>query len=181
MVEFVLFCAPVLLYVLVWSRRKERTFGEALTRVGASRGSASAYGWALLLLPPLLLTSWLSIVLVPAGVLTAPGVSIALITSVGAVVAVVLRAFGEEALFRGLLAGALIRRLGFLWGNLSQSALFLIPHTALLLVDTRLWPVLPVQFAAGWLLGWLRHRTGTFLPGAAVHAVVNVGAGLIAL
>ena len=34
---------------------------------------------------------------------------------------------------------------------------------ALLLVDLRLWPILPVQFAAGWMLGWLRenvHRHG---------------------
>ena len=49
----------------------------------------------------------------------------------------------------------------------------------MLLVDARLWPILPVQFAAGWLLGWLRHSSGTFVPGAAVHAAANIAAGLI--
>jgi len=38
-----------------------------------------------------------------------------------------------------------------------------------------------VQFAAGWLLGWLRHKTGTFVPGAVVHVVVNIAAGFITL
>lgn len=181
MVEFVLFCVPVLVCVLVWSRGKERTLGSALKHVGATWGTPSAYGWALLLLPPLLLLSWLSTTLLPAEALEAPGVAIAQLASVGSVIAVVLRAAGEEALFRGLLGGVLIRRLGFLWGNLAQALLFLAPHLLLLLVDTRLWPVLPVQFAVGWLLGWLRHRTGTFLPGAVVHAVVNIASGLIVL
>ncbi len=91
-----------------------------------------------------------------------------------------LRAVGEEVFFRGLLGGVLIRRLGFGWGNLLQAVLFLVPHLALLLADVRLWPVIPVQFVTGWLLGWLRHRTGTFVPGAAVHAIANIAAGIIA-
>lgn len=150
-----------------------------MVRLGMSWGSGPAYGWALLLLAPLLLTSWLSIALIPPEALETPGVSIAQLTSVSTAMAVVLRAVGEEVFFRGLLGGVLIRRLGFLWGNLLQAALFLLPHLILLLVDVRLWPIVPVQFAAGWLLGWLRHKTGTFVPGAAVHVVVNVAAGLI--
>jgi membrane protease YdiL (CAAX protease family) len=55
----------------------------------------------------------------------------------------------------------------------------LVPHTALLLVHTRLWPILPVRFAAGWLLGWLRTKSGSILPGALVHAAANVAAGLL--
>ena len=181
MTEFVLFCVPALVYVVVQARGKGRAVTSALARVGASWGSAPAYGWALLLLLPLLLTAWLTIVLIPADVLDTPGVSIARLTTVGVAIGVVLRAVGEEVFFRGLLGGVLVRRLGFVWGNLLQAVLFLVPHLALLLIDTRLWPVLPVQFAAGWLLGWLRHKTGTFVPGAVMHAAVNIAAGLIAL
>ena len=34
----------------------------------------------------------------------------------------------------------------------------------LLGVDLRLWPMVLVQFVAGWTLGWLRHRTGSVGP-----------------
>ena len=94
---------------------------------------------------------------------------------------VILRAVGEEVFFRGLLGGVLVRRFGFARGNLLQSVIFLFPHLPLLLVDARLWPILPVQFATGWLLGWLRTKTGTFVPGAVVHVVANLSAGLLAL
>ncbi|MFG6443922.1 CPBP family intramembrane glutamic endopeptidase [Microbacterium sp. P06] len=180
MIEFVLFCLPVVAYVAVQSRGRSRSFRHALERVGATRGSRSAYAWALVLLLPLVLTGWLAIVLIPAEVLSMPGVTIAQITSVAGVLSVILRAVGEEVLFRGLLGGVLMRRLGFAWGNVLQAVLFVLPHLALLAIDVRTWPIIPVQFAAGLLLGWLRYRTGSFVPGAAVHAISNVAAGIIA-
>ena len=82
-------------------------------------------------------------------------------------------------LIRGLLGGVLMRRLGPGWGNLLQATIFLAPHMALLLLDVRLWPLLPAQFAAGWMMGWLRHKTDTFVPGAVVHVMVNIVVGLI--
>ncbi len=179
MLELVVFCIPTLIYVLVQSRGADRNVRSALSRAGASRGSASAYGWALLLLLPLLLTGWLAIVTIPPEVLEAPGVSVARLTSVGAAIGVGIRAIGEEVFFRGLLGGVLMRRLGFTWGNLVQAVLFLIPHLALLLIDGRAWPVLPVQFVAAIILGWLRHQTETFVPGAAVHVAANIAAGLV--
>lgn len=163
------------------SRGSERTLGSALGLLGAKRGKPSDYSWALALLVPLLLTSWLAIALIPVEVLDDHGVTIARLTSLGVGVGVVLRALGEEILFRGLLGGVFMRRLGFLWGNLLQSAVFIIPHLVLLLIDSRTWPVILVQFAAGWLLGWLRYKTGSFVPGAAIHIVTNVAAGLITL
>lgn len=180
MAEFVLFCIPTVVYLAVQSRGEGRSFRSALARAGVSWGSASAYGWAMLLLVPLVMTGWLALVLVSPDVLELPGVSIAQLTSVGAAVGVMLRATGEEVFFRGLVGGVLFRRLGFGWGNLVQALIFLVPHLALLLVDPRLWPLLPVQFAAGWLLGWLRHKTGSFVPGAAAHTIANVAAGFFA-
>lgn len=181
MLEFVLFCVPVLIYVLVQSRGSDRTVKDALGRIGATWGLRSAYGWALVLLLPLLLTGWLAIMLIPHEVLDDPGVTIARVTSVSVAISIVLRAVGEEVLFRGLLGGVFMRRLGFFWGNLLQALVFIVPHLALLLIDVRTWPVIPVQFAAGWLLGWLRHKTGTFVPGAAAHVVTNITAGFLTL
>lgn len=60
-----------------------------------------------------------------------------------------------------------------------QAVGVLAPHLLLLAIDARLWPILPVQFAAGWLLGWLRHRADSCLPGGLAHAVANVAAGLL--
>ncbi|MDR2348561.1 MAG: CPBP family intramembrane metalloprotease [Bifidobacteriaceae bacterium] len=180
MAEFVLLCLPTLIYLVVQSHGKDRSGRAAMNRAGISWGAPSAYGWALALVLPLVLTGWLAVALVPAGTLEAPGVSIAQLTSVGAAGGIALRALGEEVFFRGLLGGVLNRRLGFGWGNLLQAVLFLLPHLALLLVDIQMWPVVPVQFAAGWLLGWLRFKTGTFVPGAAVHVLANIAAGLIA-
>lgn len=181
MIEFVLFCMPAVVYAVVQSRGKDRTVGSALDRLGAIWGKPSAYMWGLALTVPLLLTSWLAITLIPTEILDDPGITIARLTSLGTGVGVVLRALGEEVLFRGLLGGVFMRRLGFLRGNLLQSAVFIIPHLTLLLIDLHTWPVIIVQFAAGWLLGWLRHKTGTLLPGALVHIVTNIVAGLLTL
>lgn len=179
MTEFVLFCLPTIIYLVVQSRGKGLTPAEATFRAGISWGAPSAYGWALLLLFPLMLASWLAIAVVPPASLEMPGVSVAQLTSLGAVIRVVFRAVGEEVLFRGLIGGSLMKRLGFGWGNLLQALLFLIPHLSLMLIDIRFWPVIPVQLAVGWLLGWLRHKTGTFVPGAAIHALANIAAGAI--
>lgn len=179
MLEFVLFCMPTVLYVLICLRGRGRTLPEALSRAGIAAGTGRDYGRAALVALPLLATSWLAVLLVPAEVLDDPGVTIATVGSGLALIGVIFRAAGEEVFFRGLLGGVLMRRLGFWWGNTLQAVVFVLPHTALLVIDSGLWPVLPVQFAAGWLLGWLRHASGSVLPGAVVHAVTNVAAGLL--
>jgi len=96
----------------------------------------------------------------------------------GLVAAVLLQqallvALGEELFFRGLLGGWLNRRLGFGLGNLLQATIFLGPHLLLLAVSLRVWPILPVQWAAGWLLGWLRYRSDSIVPGWMVHTLMN--------
>ena len=90
-------------------------------------------------------------------------------------------ALGEEIFFRGLLGGWLIRRFGFRNGNLIQALIFLLPHFLLLLVGLDLWPILAVQFVAGWLLGWLRFRSESILPGWLAHSLINALGAFAAL
>jgi hypothetical protein len=57
-------------------------------------------------------------------------------------------------LFRGLIAGSLARRLPFVWANLSQAAIFFLPHLAILFFAPELWGLLPLVFvrsAAVWM------------------------------
>ena len=63
---------------------------------------------------------------------------LARLTSVGTAIGIALLTLGEEVFFRGLLGGALMRRLGFRWGNLLQATTSLVLHVPLLLLDVRL-------------------------------------------
>jgi uncharacterized protein len=93
--------------------------------------------------------------------------------------AIALLAVAEEILFRGLLGGIFMRRYGFLAGNALQTSLFFTPHLLLLFVSRALWPILPVQLASGWLLGWLRWRSGSIGPSSLAHVAANILAPLL--
>jgi len=93
---------------------------------------------------------------------------------VGGYGAIVASTLAEEMLFRGFLAGLLIARLGFARGNTVQAILFLAPHALLLIISDAFWPLLPAQLIAGWLLGWLRYRSGSIAPGWVAHAAANI-------
>lgn len=179
MTEFVLFLVPTLIYIATQSRKPERTAREAASRAGAAWGAPKDYGVALALLPVLVFIGWLATSIVPADLEETATASVVRLTSVGSAVGIIFRAFGEEIFFRGLLGGVFMRRLGFGWGNLLQAVVFLIPHLPLLLIDLRLWPLLPIQFATGWLLGWLRYKSGSFVPSGLLHALVNLATGLL--
>jgi membrane protease YdiL (CAAX protease family) len=88
---------------------------------------------------------------------------------------------GEEVFFRGLLGGWLMERLGFQLGNLIQAACFLLPHLTLLIVNLRFWPAVLSTFAGGWLFGWLRHRSGSILPGWLSHTSLNTTSDVLAM
>lgn len=120
---------------------------------------------------------------IPEEVLSSPNVTVSqyesLSLSAGTVLLVLLLetfyvALGEELFFRGLLGGVLFRRLGFALGNVLQTTLFLLPHLPLLLVSFGLWRLVLVQLMVGWLLGWLRFKSGSILPGWIAHALANV-------
>jgi len=161
--EFLVLSLPSLIY-----RSRLRQHGHpavvASTAVGLTLGhlrdSLPAAGVAVI-------TSGLgyaALTLIPRADLTQHGAAVGHPTTAGGYAAIVLLAAGEEMLFRGWLAGVLFRKLGFARGNAIQALVFLAPHTLLLLVSPTLWPILPVQLIAGWLLGWLRHRSGSVAP-----------------
>lgn len=125
---------------------------------------------------------WLALRFVPADILQDPNLNVSgyagMTPGFAALLSILAReafyvALGKEIFFRGWLGGWLVRRFGFAAGNLTQALCFLLPHLLLLLISVRLWPILLVQFAAGWLLGWLRQRSDSILPGWAVHSLVN--------
>jgi len=133
---------------------------------------------------------WLAFQAVPAQVLQDPNINVSdyagWTLSVTAFLLVWLReaiyvALGEEILFRGFLGGWLVRRLGFAIGNTVQALVFLLPHLLLLLVSLNFWPIIAVQMVAGWLLGWLRYRSDSILPGWLAHSLTNAFGALAAM
>lgn len=188
-VNLILLGLPVLVYALVLRRRGEPRKG-IFDRLGLRSALPSHYAWAVgvfVLVGALAVWATRSI---PEEVLRGPNLAASqyagLSLGVGSVLLVLLReafyvALGEELLFRGLLGGVLFRRLGFAVGNLLQTALFLLPHLPLLLVSLGLWRLVLVQLVAGWLLGWLRFRSGSVLPGWMAHSLTNVLGAFAAL
>jgi uncharacterized protein len=90
-------------------------------------------------------------------------------------------ALGEEVFFRGLVGGWLMRRFGFWVGNSLQTLIFLLVHLPILLVGLNLWPLLIPQFLAGWLLGWLRYKSDSILPGMVLHGLTNTLSDVLAM
>ena len=180
-VNLILLGLPVLVYAVVL-RRRGRPRKEILDRLGLRSASLENYVWVLGILAIVGVLAVWATRSVPEEVLRSPNVAASqyagLSLGAGTVLLVLLReafyvALGEELLFRGLLGGVLFRRLGFALGNLLQTALFLLPHLALLLVSLGLWRLVLVQLVAGWLLGWLRFRSGSVLPGWLAHSLTN--------
>jgi len=151
----------------------KRLFNLAM---GVTWGARSDYAWACAAVVLLSGLSLLATGLVSADVLANAGTTNR-ITSLVAALAVVVRAAGEEMLFRGFLQGMVANRFGRATSIWVQAVLFLLPHLALLLVSPLVWPILPAQFLIGLALGWLRSRHDSIAPTIAVHALVNVLAG----
>lgn len=105
--------------------------------------------------------------------------AILLATNIGGDSDSVQTAFTEELLFRGLIAGSLSRRLPFLWANLAQALIFLLPHFAILLVAPEVWGLLPVVFVGALVFGWIRIVSGSILGSWLMHASGNVTMALI--
>ena len=187
--QLIVFSIPSLIYIAVHRRRGEK-WNEVLEKIGWQGSRPIYFLWSLGVIILVGGLGWLAFQAVPADVLQDPNINISdytgLTISVTSFLLVWLReaiyvALGEEIFFRGFLGGWLVRRLGFAIGNTVQALVFLLPHLLLLLVSQRLWPIIIVQLIAGWLLGWLRYRSKSILPGWIAHSLTNAIGALAAM
>ncbi len=178
MIEFLIFSVPSWIYSRKL-RRRGSSRKQAWAAVGMQFGKPTGYWYALGSMVVLLPLANGAMRAVPSSVLHNPHVVISNSTTVSGIVAAVLLAFAEEMFFRGFMATLLISRYGFAFGNALQACIFLLPHLLLLLVSTALWPLVLVQLLAGWMLGWVRHKSGSIVPGGIAHAAVNIIASLL--
>lgn len=179
--QLIAFSIPSLIYAAVRRWRGEN-WNEVLRKIGwkSSRPIYFLWGVGVVIITGGL--GWLAFQTAPSQVLQDPNINISAYggwtLSAASFLLAWLReaiyvALGEEIFFRGLLGGWLVRRLGFAIGNTVQALIFLLPHLLLLLVSLSLWPIIAVQIVAGWLLGWLRYRSDSILPGWLAHSLIN--------
>lgn len=187
--QLVLFTFPPLIYAIVCKRRGEK-WREIFRKIGWQGCHSTSWLWGLGIIAITGALGWLAFRSIPSEVLQHPNIQISAYAgwplSITSFLVVVLRegfyvALGEEIFFRGFLGGWLVRRLGFIPGNAIQALIFLLPHLFLLLISTSLWPIVLVQAITGWLLGWLRYRSASILPGWLVHSLVNALGALPAM
>lgn len=188
-VQLMVFSIPSLLYILV-QRLRGQGWHRMAKNVGWWGSAPIFFLWALAVTVGIGGLGWLAFRFIPSEVLQDPKLNITQYAgrtlSVASFLLVWLReafyvALGEEVFFRGFLGGWLVRRSGFPLGNTLQALVFLLPHLLLLRVSLSLWPVVLVQGIAGWLLGWLRFRSDSILPGWLAHSLGNALGALAAM
>jgi membrane protease YdiL (CAAX protease family) len=187
--QLIVLSIPSLIYVAVRRRRGEN-WRDVFGKIGWQGSRPIYFLWSLGVIILVGGLGWIAFQAVPSDVLQDPNINISDYTgwtiSVTSFLLVWLReafyvALGEEIFFRGFLGGWLVRRLGFAIGNTVQALIFLLPHLLLLLVSLNLWPIIAVQMVAGWLLGWLRYRSDSILPGWLAHSLINAFGALAAM
>jgi membrane protease YdiL (CAAX protease family) len=187
--QLIVFSIPSLIYVAVCKQRGKKWKG-VFEKIGWQGSRPIYFLWSLGVIILVGGLGWLTFQAIPSEVLQDPNINISDYTgwtlSVASFLLLWLReaiyvALGEEILFRGFLGGWLVRRLGFAIGNTVQALVFLLPHLLLLLVSQSFWPTIIVQFIAGWLLGWLRYRSDSILPGWLAHSLTNAFGALAAM
>jgi membrane protease YdiL (CAAX protease family) len=187
--QLIVLSIPSLIYVTVRRRHGEK-WNEVFEKIGLQGSHPIYFLWAFGVMIIVSGLGWLAFQSVPSEILEDPSINISDYSgwtlSATSFLLVWLReaiyvALGEEIFFRGFLGGWLVRRLGFAIGNTIQAFVFLVPHLLLLLVSLTLWPVIIVQLLAGWLLGWLRYRSNSILPGWLAHSLTNALGALAAM
>jgi membrane protease YdiL (CAAX protease family) len=187
--QLILFSIPSIIYFTVQRRRGEK-WKRVLEKLGLKRCKSTYFLEGLGVVVAVGGLMWLVLRVVPSSILESPKVSTSvyagLSLSLSSFMFALLReafyvALGEEIFFRGLLGGCLEQRFGFMKGNTIQALIFLLPHLLLLLVSLSLWVVVVVQFLAGWVLGWLRSRSGSILPGWLAHSLMNALGALLTM
>jgi len=179
--QLFVFSIPSLIYIAVCRQRRDG-WGEIFRKIGWQGSRPVYFLWGLAVMFITGGLGWLAFQAIPAEVLQDPNINISAYTgwtlSIPSFLVILVReaiyvALGEEIFFRGFLGGWLVRWLGFKIGNVIQALIFLLPHSLLLLVSFSLWPIVLVQAITGWLLGWLRYRSDSILPGWLIHSLVN--------
>nr|QNO51420.1 hypothetical protein PFCPEAIJ_00022 [Methanosarcinales archaeon ANME-1 ERB6] len=180
-VGLIIWSIPSLFYLFVRRIRKEK-WGTIFKNLGWVSCKPKYWLWALGVIVILSLLSLPTVKLIPPEIAESPNVVhsqfVGMAPSFSVFLLILLNqaifiALGEEIFFRGLLGGWLMRKLGFKIGNSIQAVCFLLIHLPLLMVSTALWPILIVQFIAGFVFGWLRHVSGSILPAWSVHSLIN--------
>jgi len=180
-VQLILLSIPTAVYV-VWQRKRLGT-REALHRMGFQGAEPRFYLIALAYAVLFFVASAILFPLIPEEAFAHPNVSFAVLNPDQPLLSALLGALayqafyialGEEIFFRGFLGGLLFPRLPFLLANTIQALAFLLPHLLLLAVTLSFWPIVLVQFAAGWFIGLLRYRSGSILPGWLMHSLANM-------
>jgi uncharacterized protein len=179
--QLILLSIPSIVYILA-HRRRGAEWRQSFSRVGWIGGPVIWYLWALGVTLILGMLGFFAFQQVPPEILDHPNVAASqyegLTLSLSAILTILVReafyvALGEEVFFRGFLGGWLFRRFGFQLGNAIQAVVFLLPHLLLLTVSMELLPIIPIQFIAGWMYGWLRCRSGSIFPGWLSHTLLN--------
>lgn len=181
------FLLIALVYVVVVHFWKKVAWRDAVRRTGLVVGSARWWGIAALLLVLNLPLVWFSTWLVPITtadtsspyhVLIGRGLNGPVILAAAAY-GFVSAGFGEELLFRGLIAGALGRRMALWKANLIQGAIFVGLHLLLLLVKPEMIFLVPGLVVLTACLGWVRLESGSIGPSVLIHGGANTFVGLV--
>ena len=180
--QLIVFSIPSIILVAIYRWRVGESWRDAFSKVGWQGSKPIYYLWGLLFLCVIGGLAWATMKFIPESLFHSENVNISNYADVPRTLKGFLSIFlyeafyialGEEIFFRGWLGGWLNRRLGFPVGNLIQSSCFLLPHLMLLTVSLEFWPILIPQFAAGWLQGWLRYKSGSILPSWLLHSLSN--------
>jgi len=185
--NMLLLAIPAAVYGAVVRWRSGVTLAEIAKRLGLAVGDRRSYLLALAVTVPFVpLVIWVS-----QWTSTFKGSTIA--PFVGAhptpAILVGIASYGllatglpEELIFRGLIAGALLRRTSFWKANFIQAGIFVLPHLLILLVAPRLWPLaILLPLALGLVAGWLRHTSGSIGPSVILHSIPNMVGALAVL
>jgi len=180
-VGLIIWIIPSLVYLFVRRIRKDK-WGKIFKNLGWVSCKPKYWLWTLGVIVILSLLSLPIVRLIPPEIAENPNVVysqfVGMAPSFSAFLFILLNqafyiALGEEIFFRGLLGGWLMRKLGFKIGNFIHAVCFLLIHLPLLMVSTALWPILIVQFIAGFVFGWLRYVSGSILPTWSAHSLIN--------
>jgi len=187
--QLVVFSTPAIVYAVVCKQRGDR-WPEVFDKIGWKGSQPIYFLWSLGVVIIAGGLGWLTFQTVPSEVWLDPNLNVSrykgLTLGVTSFLLVWLReaiyiTLGEEVFFRGFLGGWLFRQLGFATGNTVQTLIFLLPHLPLLSVSQKMWPTLIIPLIAGWLLGWLRYRSESILPGWLAHSLSNAIGALVVM